>query len=115
MRGQIWYIKRELRRHHRLRMIELKEFHNGCLKVKITAMGQKALFRDKVFHCKIKPLSRWDGKWRVLIFDIPNTQKTARDMLRRRLCGMGFYPIQKSVFVCPFPCEREIKLVKDFF
>ena len=62
---------------------------------------------------KIKRPSRWDGIWRIVIFDIPDRHKWARDTLRKQLKVMGFYQMQKSVFVSAFPCEEELKFLSS--
>ena len=51
---------------------------------------------------------RWDGKYRIVFFDIPNEKREARDELRQELRAMGFYQFQKSVLAHPFPCEKEV-------
>lgn len=48
----------------------------------------------------------WDGKWRLVIFDIPEEAKLKRDWLRRLLKKSGFYKIQGSVFASPYPLNR---------
>jgi len=45
--------------------------------------------------------SRWDGKWRLVTFDVPGNYNIARDRLRALLREFYFYPLQKSVWVCP--------------
>ncbi len=51
---------------------------------------------------------KWDKKWRVIIFDIPQELHNKRNIFRQRLKSLGFYMIQKSVFVFPYPCEDEL-------
>lgn len=51
---------------------------------------------------------KWDKKWRVVIFDIPQDLHTARVRLRRRLKNLGLHMLQKSVFVFPYPLEEEL-------
>ena len=51
---------------------------------------------------------KWDKKWRVVIFDIPEELRSARKRLRGRLKHFGFFQLQKSVFVFPYPCEKEL-------
>lgn len=51
---------------------------------------------------------RWDKKWRIVLFDIPQERHKDRRSLRRRLKYLGFRPMQKSVFVFPYPCEEEL-------
>lgn len=50
----------------------------------------------------------WDGKWRIVIFDIPEKHKDSRDLFRRKLLKWGFIEIQESVYVYPFDCTQEI-------
>ena len=60
--------------------------------------------------------ARWDGKWRILLFDIPDiSHKQARDVLRGKLKEWEFYPLQKSVWICPWPCENEIQLAAELY
>lgn len=51
---------------------------------------------------------KWDKKWRIVIFDIPEELHKNRNQLRARLKNLGFYMLQKSVFVIPYPCEEEL-------
>lgn len=51
--------------------------------------------------------TRWDGKWRLVIFDIPEESATQRDLLRRLLRKNDFYKLQASVFISPYPLNRE--------
>jgi len=64
---------------------------------------------------KIKLRNKWDGRWRIIIFDIPENRKFAREAIRRKLKFLNFFPLQKSVFIFPFRCEEEIKELVDFF
>lgn len=54
----------------------------------------------------------WDGKWRVLVFDISERRRRVRNQLRRLLEGAGFMRIQDSVWVYPYPCDEFISLVR---
>lgn len=55
---------------------------------------------------------RWDGKWRMLIFDIPETRKKSRAQLRCTLAGLGFRRLQDSVWVYPYDCEDFVTILK---
>ena len=50
----------------------------------------------------------WDKKWRLVIFDIPQELHLARIKFRKKLKNLGFFMLQKSVFVLPYPCHEEI-------
>ncbi|TSC73335.1 MAG: phenylacetic acid degradation operon negative regulatory protein [Parcubacteria group bacterium Gr01-1014_70] len=50
----------------------------------------------------------WDGKWRMVVFDIPEQRKRYRDSLRAQLHYFGFLQLQKSVWVTPFHIDEEL-------
>lgn len=51
----------------------------------------------------------------MVIFDISELKKQYREAFRGKLKELGFYPLQKSVWIHPFNCNAEIQLLKDFF
>lgn len=75
---------------------------------------QKAL--ELLFNSyKIQPKKKWDGMWRIVIFDIPNEKNRFRDVLRQRLENMGFFQMQRSVFVSPFECKNELDILCEVY
>jgi hypothetical protein len=91
------------------------ENQNGKPRVQLTKKGevyfQKMLFEDT----HLPEPTKWGGKWTFVLFDIPVSHSKARDALRWRLRALGFYQYQKSVWVYPHPCEKEILFVADYF
>jgi CRISPR-associated endonuclease Cas2 len=59
-----------------------------------------------------KKKKKWNGKWFLVFFDVPEIQRNKRDYLRKFLRDLGFYPYQKSVYLFPYECEKEITLIK---
>lgn len=59
-----------------------------------------------------KKRKQWNGKWFMVFFDVPEIQRNKRDYLRKFLRELGFYPYQKSVYLFPYECEKEIDLIK---
>ena len=55
---------------------------------------------------------KWQGKWFLVIFDVPEEQRNKRYYLRKFLKEIGFYQYQQSVYVFPYECEKEITLIK---
>jgi phenylacetic acid degradation operon negative regulatory protein len=53
----------------------------------------------------------WDGKWRVVLFDVPTAQNTQRERLRRYLRAKCFGYLQNSVWITPDPLEEELELI----
>lgn len=81
-------------------------------------LTKKGLNRaDKISHERIM-IDRpkiWDGKWRIVIYDIPKNKSSERDHLRRVLLRSGFLKIQESVYVFPFSCTEEIERMTHQF
>jgi len=75
---------------------------------KLTKKGIKRINFSKLFKLSLDK-NKKDGLWRVVIFDIPEKQRVKRDLLRQKLKDFDFKMIQKSVFVSPYICEKEIK------
>ena len=65
------------------------------------------------YHLK-KP-KKWDEKWRLLIFDIPEKRRGMREKIRRTLLAIGFKRLQDSVWVYPYDCEDLIAFLKTDF
>ena len=61
---------------------------------------------------QIKKPVKWDNIWRIVIFDIPEQNKKAREAFRSHLKRLNFYSLQKSVFVHPYNCKEEIDFLK---
>ncbi|MEK7070678.1 MAG: CRISPR-associated endonuclease Cas2 [Patescibacteria group bacterium] len=77
-------------------------------------------YNTKILKYSIKKLldfkkskKKWSGKWYLVFFDVPEIQRNKRNYLRRFLTSIGFYPYQKSVYLFPYECEKEIKLIKQ--
>jgi phenylacetic acid degradation operon negative regulatory protein len=51
---------------------------------------------------------KWDGKWRMVIFDVPELNRPLRAKLRKRLIDEKFGCLQQSVWITPRPCEQMI-------
>lgn len=83
--------------------------------LELTPEGKKKLREWEHYHYKLPRPRVWDGRWRVLIFDIPEKRKWLRNRLRDTLSAVGFRMLQKSVWVYPFDCEDFITLLKADF
>ena len=59
-----------------------------------------------------KKEKKWNGKWFLVFFDVPETQSNKRNYLRKFLIKIGFYQYQKSVYIFPYECEKEVTLIK---
>ena len=80
-------------------------------KVRLTRKGEQKLH---IIEYGVFPLpkTRWDGKWRIVSFDINEKRKTSREKLRFLLHQVGFVRLQDSVWVYPYDVEEVIDLIK---
>lgn len=83
--------------------------------VELTNKGKEKVKLYLAQNFKYEYPDEWDKKWRIIIFDIPNKRKNARDILRFRLKSMGCIQIQKSVYVFPFDCKEVIDFIKNLY
>jgi len=98
----------------RSKLIQKKKDYNGSIIVSLTEKG-----RLRALNYSFKKFSnrkeKWDGKWRMVAFDVPNECRKGRDALRYRMKIGGFYMLQDSLFIYPYDCEKEIKAIIDLF
>lgn len=90
-----------------------KQNHKIC--ISLTELGRKKAGMFQIDKLKIKRPKKWDGKWRIIIFDIAQLKRMHRDALRGKLKELGFVTLQKSVLIYPFDCAAEVELLRDFF
>lgn len=84
-------------------------------KYELTKKGENKLQYILIDEVVIKPPRKWDGKWRLVMYDLPLRFKNARNAFRWKLKDMGFYQFQKSAWIYPYPCEKELLFVADFY
>jgi len=106
---------RIVREFYNDRLVDYKEDKDGFVKIILTKEGQKKALKFKLDEMEIKKPAKWDGEWRIVIFDIPEKLKKAREALRIKLKELGFLELQKSVFVLPYECENEINFIMEIF
>lgn len=99
----------------RQKFIEIMSNYNGKTKIKLTNKGKERLVEISFDTLEIKKPKKWDGKWRMIIFDIPDRFKLAREALREKIRELGLCQLQKSVWIHPFECEDEILFIAETF
>ncbi len=99
---------KEINRYSSKGYVTYQKIDEITYRIKITDKGKKLLLKSRAEKMKIQETKKWDGIWRIVIFDIPRKHNSMRELLRDRLKKMGMYPLQESVFVCPYPCQEEV-------
>lgn len=107
--------QREVINRSRDRLIQQGLISRTSGKLCLTAKGEKALRILELADFAQKKPKRWDGKWRVLVFDIPETRRSTRERVRRTLAAIGFLHLQDSVWLYPYDCEDLVTLLKVDF
>ena len=102
-----------IKRLNKKRLIELTQ-KNDNLYIEITKNGQKLVKSFDYDDLVLLQLKRWDKKWRLVVFDIPEKKKKERRAFSMKLKNLGFYPLQESVFIYPYDCQDEIDFVCEF-
>lgn len=91
------------------------EERDGKRYARLTNAGEQALRLEMLRDADARKPKRWDKRWRVVIFDIPERRRTIRVRLRRFMEEYGFVRLQDSVWVYPYDCEDLIALAKAKF
>lgn len=110
-RYQRYYINKVTKKLLEEKMIRL----NDKGRLMLTDKGMRHLAKLEMGDEEIAKPKRWDGKYRLVIFDIPEKMQRSRIAIRRQLTAWGFVRLQNSVWVHPYDCERAIGLLKTYF
>lgn len=105
-------VKQSLTYLSRSKIISYRENEKGEIKVKLLEKGREKIKSLRLGQ-KIERPKRWDGKWRLVVFDVPEKKKEARDFFRFQLKQLGFIRLANSVYIHPFPCEKEVEFLRQ--
>lgn len=108
-RGDIGKI---IRRFHKQELISFSERIDGRVEIKLSEKGKNKLLTYDYESIELK--KKRDGKFRMVLFDIPEELKVARELFRRKLRELGFVKVQKSVFISAYPCKKELEFVSHY-
>ncbi|MCK4592667.1 hypothetical protein KAT63_04490 [Candidatus Parcubacteria bacterium] len=91
---------------------------NGYIKIKNLEQNEGVILTkkgaEKVLKVKIKTEKkkrRSDGKWQMIIFDIPEKKRHLRSLLREKLLLLEYQLLQKSIWVCPYDVSKETEFI----
>jgi phenylacetic acid degradation operon negative regulatory protein len=108
-------IKSAMTNLHRQKLIEYISDKKGVTMVRITVKGMTRLKSFAIDLIQIPKPKQWNGKWQLVMFDLPIRFTKARNSLRFKLKQLGFIQFQKSVWIYPYPCLDEILFVADYY
>lgn len=83
-----------------------KVIKDGQPYLRLTSKAQEKLERD--FPILNMQRQKWDGRWRLVIFDISEQARYIRDSLREKLKELGFGQLQQSIYISPFDFVKDV-------
>lgn len=106
-------LKRNLKRLQEQKMVEIIE-EKGQEVVKLTKRGHGRYLRFRLEDWSTKR-KWWDGKWRLVMYDISRLKKRQQENFRHILKQMNFFPLQKSVYLTPYKCQEAVEYLREYF
>lgn len=100
---------------YKSKMVDYKENSDGTVNLILAEEGKNRILKYNLDKIEIKKPVQWDKLWRLVIFDIPEDKNKGRKALGAKLKELGFYPMQKSVFIHPYECKDEIDFITELF
>lgn len=79
--------------------------------LELTGQGKEKVKKLLISNLQIPKPPKWDGRWRVIIFDVPDEKRERSNFICQNLKKLSFYRLQKSVYVYPFDCKQEINFI----
>lgn len=113
-----WHKKKAQRALEGLRkrsLVDYKVQRNGTILVTATKEGKQKVAEWDIENLVLEKPQKWDGRWHIVISDIAEGRKRAREAFREKIYELGFYKLQKSVYVYPYPCQAEIELICSIY
>jgi len=108
-------LRTAIRKLYQSKLIDFKEKSDGTVSMTLTNNGKKKIIQFNLDSIEIKKPKLWDRLWRLVIFDIPEEERRGRNALAVKLKELGFYPLQKSVFIHPYECKNEVDFIVELF
>ncbi len=110
-----WKTKKIITRLKRQKFVTIKYNPDNTVTVNIAKQGMVRAISYQLETMQLKKPKSWDKKWRVVIFDIPEKYKKAREIFRMRLRQLNLYQLQDSSYVSPYPCFKEIEFLRELY
>ena len=110
-RFNTWRLRQVLKRMRDQKLIEIAQTNQGHI-VKISDRGKRKLLKFSIDNMELNR-KNWDGKWKIIIYDIYTDKKQERELFRKTLKRLKFLKLQKSVYLTPFKCHDEIEYLRQ--
>ncbi len=98
-----------------LKRRRLVDYHDKNSAIRLTPKGKETAMQHQLDDIRLPRAEKWDRKWRLILFDIPERHGNTRRALSKRLKDLGALQFQRSVFIYPHECRKEINFIINFF
>lgn len=108
------YLRRAIKRLQQQKLVEQKE-ENGKTVIVLTKGGRRRILKYALDNLTISKPKQWDGRWRLILYDVDSRKKHLRDVFRDTLRSLGFFRLQESVWLYPYPCEEQVSFLREYY
>ena len=110
-----WEVNAVVKTLIRQKYVSVFESPDGKTTLQITKRGLTRALTYELDTMRILKPKKWDKRWRVVIFDVPEKYKDLRNAFRVRLRQLGLFQLQESVYVSPYPCFDEVEFLRELY
>ncbi|MEK7660176.1 MAG: hypothetical protein AAB343_03170 [Patescibacteria group bacterium] len=109
------HITRSLRALEKEGLVRGLSTTDGSMRIKLTRHAKERLGALELRRLSALRPTKWDRKWRLLIYDVPEDRKRGRDAIRYELRSIGFVELQHSVWLFPFDVTDILRLMRELY
>ncbi len=102
----------------RRKYIAISQLPGRRARISLTSLGRRRALSARARRALSGTVARpqkWDGTWRLILFDIPAEERQKRNAFRSFIRRIGAVMLQKSVWIHPFDCTEQVNLLRDHF
>lgn len=107
-------LRQILNRLHKQKVVKIDE-NNGETILKLTEKGMVRFLKFKLEDMILDKHQKWDGTWRIIIYDISNHKRLTSEVFRKLLRKLEFLKLQRSVYLTPYSCTEQIEFLRQFY
>ncbi len=108
------YLRSTIKRLRKKKLVTIEE-RDGEKIVILAKYGKQRIVKYSLDNLTIDKPKVWDSRWRLVIYDVPKQKRHLRDLFRETLKSLGFYQLQESVWLYPYPCEPQITFLREYY
>jgi len=108
-------VPRSIRKLYDSKLLKKKINKDGAVTLILSNQGRKQALTYKLEKMKLPKHKKWDGKWRIVMYDIPEYKRSGRNSLRSSIVKAGMCEMQQSVFVYPYECKKEVDFIVELY